>query len=78
MAELPPASLITPVEHAVARTSSATAFDTCRGFHVSTSEAITVTMKSGASVSMTVVSGGCYAYQIKAFTSGAGTILTLY
>lgn len=78
MAELPLAAMIVPAEHAVAKTASATVFDACKGFHVSTSEAITVTMKSGASVSLTVVSGQCYAYQIKAYTAGAGTILALY
>ncbi len=78
MIELPPSSMVVPVENFVAKTASGTVFDAGRCFHVSTSEAIGVTMKGGATVTMTVVSGQCYAYAIKAYTSGAGTILVGY
>lgn len=75
---LPPEAQTVPGESAVARTSSATAFATCRGFHSNTSETITVTMADGTSVDLAVSAGSLYPYKIKAYTAGSGGIVTIY
>jgi hypothetical protein len=78
MADLPPASQIVPAEGGVARTASPTLFDTCRAFHSNVTGSVTVTWANGSSTALEVLSGACYAYKIKGFTSGSGTLVTVY
>lgn len=75
---LSPEAQVVPAYSAVARTSSATAFNPCRAFHSNTTEEITVTFEDGTSVDLTVSEGVCYPYKIKAYTAGTGEIVTLY